>query len=239
MRARRDVAGDGHDVDVETPTKSNHPNLNSNHPREYTHTDGKCVVIGLQSTGEAVAKRMVQQMKAYEERAAARQRRSSSAGVNYRELNGDEEDEDEEGMDVDGGKGKGNGKAPAPVGAKRKQRTADERDEDFVAEEEGDGEEDEEEGGGAGDGGEDEDEEWVGIESTLIEIIKKFVPDQGQGMLAARDAAGTRLPHKEPFFYAQKKADLIAAVQRLELPRFPLDDLMHQLGTLRLRRASA
>ncbi len=132
-------------------------------------------------------------------------------------------------MDVDGpggGSGKGKGKAPKAAAAKvgRKRKLAD-------GDEEYEGEDDDEEGENEEEG-EGEDEEFVGIESTLIELIKKFVPDAGHGKLSKRDAEGNRLPGTEPFFYAQKKAELIAAVQALELPQFPLDDLITKLGAL-------
>ena len=196
-------------------------------------------MIGLISTGEAVAQRLVRHMKASNERAqrqgerASRRRRTGS--VNYKELDGGDDSEGEgkengggggkggllkpDPMEVDGGGGKGKGKAKAPaVGAKRKK--AEDGNEEY------EGEDDEEEG----EEEEEEEEDFVGIESTLIELITKFVPDEGQGSLRKRDGQGRVLGEKEPFFYAQKKVELIAAVQDLELPQFPLDDLLEQLG---------
>lgn len=65
----------------------------------------------------------------------------------------------------------------------------------------------------------DADAGFVGIESTLLDLIKKYVPDQG----LCRDA-------DVPFNYSAKKAYLIDRVRAQELPQFPLDDLIRLLG---------
>jgi hypothetical protein len=55
-----------------------------------------------------------------------------------------------------------------------------------------------------------------------LEIIKKHVPDRGQGRYSGEDG--------ETFDYAVRKKELMNKVKAQQLPQFPLDDLIHQLG---------
>lgn len=183
--------------------------------------DGKCVVIGLLSTGEAVAKRFAQRRVAQTEspwgkREEGRERRGGCRphyawGIKSGLSNW--ESDEEEGKPVkDGG-----------LGA-RKSQSADV----------GDGNDEDEEGkevkvkavgktsGGKSEGtgstGEEE-EDLGGIEATLLDIIRKYVPDAGMCQSAG-----------ETFQYAAKKAYLIDKVKAQALPQFPLDDLIQALG---------
>lgn len=226
--------------------------------------DGKCVVIGLLSTGEAVAKRYVKNRASSVARTAAAvaalggdgerpARKSAKKVVSYKAmLESDSEEEKGKGEgkegDVkreigDGGGDGGGGRGTATAKGRRSSASSGALDDDEDEEYKGDSgeEEDEEEkekkkeGGGAAtkgkrrrrsrtgnDEGLDEDDAdagFVGIESTLLDLIKKYVPDQG----LCRDS-------DVPFNYSTKKAYLIDRVRAQELPQFPLDDLIEQLG---------
>jgi len=249
--------------------------------------DGKCVVIGLLSTGEAVAKRYVKNRAGSAARTAAAAalggagggggggrgggrpaRKSAEKVVSYKAMLGSDSEEEEEGgkeggkegedtkMEVGAGAGGGKGKAKAKARRSSASSSAlDDDDEEYKGKSD---EEEEEEGGGGGaaavagakkgggggrrrsragddddeeeeedsegeeeeDGGEDEDDDgFVGIESTLLDLIKKYVPDMG--LCQKPDV---------PFNYSEKKAYLIDRVRAQDLPQFPLDDLILSLG---------
>ena len=248
--------------------------------------DGKCVVIGLLSTGEAVAKRYVKNRAGSAARTAAAAalggagggggggrgggrpaRKSAEKVVSYKAMLGSDSEEEEEGgkeggkegedtkMEVGAGAGGGKGKEKAKARRSSASSSAlDDDDEEYKGKSD---EEEEEEGGGGGaaavagakkgggggrrrsragddddeeeedsegeedeDGGEDEDDDgFVGIESTLLDLIKKYVPDMG--LCQKPDV---------PFNYSEKKAYLIDRVRAQDLPQFPLDDLILSLG---------
>ena len=249
--------------------------------------DGKCVVIGLLSTGEAVAKRYVKNRAGSAARTAAAAalggagggggggrgggrpaRKSAEKVVSYKAMLGSDSEEEEEGgkeggkegedtkMEVGAGAGGGKGKEKAKARRSSASSSAlDDDDEEYKGKSD---EEEEEEGGGAAaaavagakkgggggrrrsragddddeeeeedsegeedeDGGEDEDDDgFVGIESTLLDLIKKYVPDMG--LCQKPDV---------PFNYSEKKAYLIDRVRAQDLPQFPLDDLILSLG---------
>jgi len=200
----------------------------------------KCVVIGLLSTGEAVATRYfkdqgtvaVAELKEAEDAPALGRRRRGGPRTTYAVPDtSDEEDYDT--SDDDGRqkkKKKMKKKKPAP--AKKKRARSDSEDDSNFDEhaargggglEEGDDDDDNDDAAGGGEGlEEDEDDDgFVGIESTLLDLIKKHVPDNGQGRYSSD---GT------PFDYAQRKKELMNKVKAQRLPQFPLDDLIRELG---------
>ena len=119
----------------------------------------------------------------------------------------DEEEEEEEG----GGGGAAAAAAAKKGGGGRRRSPAGGDDDD----------EEEEEGGKEDEGPEEDDDDdgFVGIESTLLDLIKKYVPDQG--LCEQPDV---------PFNYSEKKAYLIDRVKAQDLPQFPLDELIELLG---------
>jgi len=197
------------------------------------------VVIGLLSTGEAVATRYfkdqgtvaVAELKEAEDAPALGRRRRGGPRTTYAVPDtSDEEDYDT--SDDDGRqkkKKKMKKKKPAP--AKKKRARSDAEDDSNFDEhaargggglEEGDDDNDNDDAAGGGEGlEEDEDDGFVGIESTLLDLIKKHVPDNGQGRYSSD---GT------PFDYAQRKKELMNKVKAQRLPQFPLDDLIRELG---------
>lgn len=212
--------------------------------------DGKSVVIGLLGTGEMQANRYfksqgilpVAEMEEAKTEDAPASGRRGGRGPRVSYAVPDTDDDDYDSDDSDRPK-KTTKKKPAPAkkkagapgggggGPKKRARanSSDDDDSDFDGDAGASGggggdDDDDDDDAAAGGGGLEEDDadetEFVGIQATLLTIIKKHVPDRGHG----------RYPDGTVFNYAERKKALMDKVKAQDLPQFPLDDLIHQLG---------
>lgn len=56
------------------------------------------------------------------------------------------------------------------------------------------------------------------ISTVQLELIKKYIPDGGMSST------------EEGYDYGDKKQELREMVRAMQLPQFPLDELIHRLG---------